>query len=49
MRGWSDPNLAAVLFSPVRFLSMDHRRTPGQLEPQLEELIRMLQELLVIR
>ena len=48
VRRWSDPNLAAVLFSPVRFIAMDHSRGPEMLEAQLEELIQMLRELLLV-
>ena len=39
------PRLAAVLFAPVRFLAANHKG--GPVEPQLRELVAMLQRLLL--
>jgi AcrR family transcriptional regulator len=47
VRQFSDRNLAAVLFSPVRHLAMNRMRVPGSPDAELQELIRMLQELLL--
>ena len=44
LRRCSDMNLAAVLFAPVRFLAMNRS---GPAEPQLRELVAMLQRLLL--
>ena len=45
LRRCSDLNLAAVLIAPVRFLAMN--RGGGSPEPQLRELVAMLQRLLI--
>ena len=45
LRRCSDLNLAAVLFAPVRFLAANCKG--GHVEPQLRELVAMLQRLLV--
>ena len=45
IRRCSDANLAAVLFAPVRFLAMNRKHGPA--EPQLRELVAMLQRLLL--
>ena len=46
LRPFSDWSVGAVLFAPVRFLAMNHcEKASG--EEQLEELVRMLQELLL--
>ena len=45
LRRYSDANLAAVLFAPVRFLAANHKG--GPVEPQLRELVAMLQRLLL--
>ena len=45
IRRCSDANLAAVLFAPVRFLAMNRKQGPA--EPQLRELVAMLQRLLI--
>ena len=45
IRRCSDLNLAAVLFAPVRFLAANHKG--GPVEPQLRELVAMLQRLLL--
>ena len=46
LRPYSDWNMGAVLFAPVRFLAMNRcEESPG--EEQLSELIRMLQRLLL--
>ncbi len=45
IRRCSDANLAAVLFAPVRFLAMNRKH--GSTEPQLRELVAMLQRLLL--
>ena len=45
IRWCSDANLAAVLFAPVRFLAANHKG--GPVEPQLRELVAMLQHLLL--
>ena len=45
IRRCSDLNLAAVLFAPVRFLAANHKG--GPVEPQLRELVVMLQRLLL--
>jgi AcrR family transcriptional regulator len=45
LRRCSDANLAAVLFAPVRFLAMNRKSGPA--EPQLRELVAMLQRLLL--
>ena len=45
IRRCSDLNLAAVLIAPVRFLAMNHGG--GSPEPQLRELVSMIQRLLI--
>ena len=46
IKNYSDPNVAAVLFAPVRFLSMN-RSSFSDPEGQLSELIKMMQDLLL--
>ena len=46
IRRFSDRNIGAVLFSPVRFLAMN-RCDPCAGEEELSELIRMMQSLLL--
>ncbi len=46
IRSCSDWNIGAMLFAPVRFLALN-RCTMASGEPQLSELIRMLQQLLL--
>ena len=46
IRSCSDWNIGAMLFAPVRFLALN-RCTTASGEPQLSELIRMLQQLLL--
>ena len=45
MRRYSDLNIGAVLFAPIRFLAMN-RRLPQEGDP-VDELVRMLQYLLL--
>ena len=47
VKRYSDPNLSAVLFSPVRFLAMNSRSMHFNAEDQLAELVQMMQELLL--
>ncbi len=47
VKPYSDLNLAAILFSPVRFLALNRRTLGEGAEPYLNELIRMLQDLLL--
>ena len=47
LRPCSDWVLGAVLFAPVRFLATN-RCSLGPCEPQLDELVRMLQDLLLL-
>ena len=47
MRRYSDWNMGAVLFAPVRFLAMN-RCCTGPGEDQLDELVQMLQNLLLL-
>ncbi len=46
---YSDANLAAVLFAPVKFIAMNRTCCNADLDEQLEELVRMLQRLLAVR
>ena len=46
LRPYSDWNMSAVLFAPVRLLAMN-RCSLASGEPQLSELVRMLQDLLL--
>ena len=46
VRRCSDPSLAAVLFSPVRFLAMNQDAIDR--EAELAELVRMLQDMLLL-
>jgi len=46
VKRYSDPNIAAVLLSPVRFLAMN--RNAGDVSAQLTELVQMMQELLLL-
>ncbi len=48
VRRCSDLNLGAVLFSPVRFLAMHSKAPDTQIRSELDELSRMLQDLLII-
>ena len=48
VRKCSDPNLSAVLFSPVRFLAMHAKTMDYDAGDDLNELIGMIQELLLI-
>ena len=48
LRPWSDPNLAAILFSPVRFLALNRDREAQTPEAQLGELIEMLRRVLLL-
>ena len=47
MRKYSDWNIAAVLFSPVRWLAMNPRSLYPDPEERLDELIRMMQAMLL--
>jgi len=47
MKPYGDRNIDAMLFAPVRFLAMSRRPPVEREDPQLDELIRMLQELLL--
>ncbi len=47
VKRYSDPNLSAVLFSPVRFLALNSRKMQFDVEAELSELVAMLQELLL--
>ena len=46
---YSDANLAAVLFAPVKFIAMNRTCCNADLDEQLEELVQMLQRLLAVR
>ena len=46
IKSYSDPNISAVLFAPVKFLAMNKRIYPDP-EKELKELIGMLQDLLL--
>lgn len=48
LKRYSDPNIAAMLFPPVRFIAMNRCHYRTETGEQLEELIRMMQELLLI-
>ena len=45
MKAYSDVNLSAVLFAPVRYLAMNRRA--AEEEARLTELVQMLQTLLL--
>ena len=47
VKRYSDPNIRAVLFSPVRYIAMSSRRSQSSPDEQLRELIRMVQDLLL--
>lgn len=47
VKPYSDPNLAAVLFSPVRYLAQNRNKYHAQSELLLQELSQMLQALLL--
>ena len=47
LHNYSDENLAAVLFYPVKAIALDHHTDPLQREARLEELIVMLQRALL--
>lgn len=47
MKRVSDWNMAAVLFAPVRWLAMNRRLIPADPDRYLDELIRMLQDMLL--
>lgn len=47
MKRYSDWNMGAVLFAPVRFLAMNRNSPEPGGDPRLEELVRMLQALLL--
>ena len=47
MRRWSDPNLAAVLFAPVRYIAMNRGAVQTDAEAQLTELVHMLTRVLL--
>jgi len=49
MKRCSDWNMGAVLFAPVRFLSMNRRTLEPNSEQHLSELVQMLQDLLLNR
>jgi hypothetical protein len=46
IKKYSDPNLAAVLFAPVKFMARN-RSSHIDAEAQLNELIAMMQDLLL--
>lgn len=48
MRAYSDWNLGAVLFAPVRWLAMNRKSIQPDPEEHLEELVLMLQQMLLI-
>ena len=48
VRKYSDPSLYAVLFSPVRFLAQNSRRMRYDANQQLDELVKMMQDLLLL-
>jgi AcrR family transcriptional regulator len=47
IRNYSDENLAAVLFYPVKAIALDRRAGEEEKELRLEELIRMIQRTLL--
>jgi AcrR family transcriptional regulator len=47
IRNYSDVNLNALLFAPVRFLSMQHRIPEDSRKEHLSELVDILQTLLI--
>lgn len=47
IREYSDVNMTAVLFAPVKFLAMK-RSTPEESRAQLDELVQMMQVLLLM-
>ena len=48
VRRCSDANLTALLFAPVRHLAMSRHMLGGQVDEHLAELVRLLQDLLVV-
>ncbi len=48
LKPYSDFALASVLFSPVRFLAMNRSNLEGSISDRLDELIRMMQDLLLL-
>ena len=48
LKSYSDRNLEAVLFSPVRYLAANRPRRESEADAELSELVRMLQELLLM-
>lgn len=48
LKRYSDPNLAAVLFAPVRHIALNHKKYQTQPDALLQELTGMLQELLLM-
>jgi len=48
LRPYSDENLAAVLFYPVKAIALDHRTSDAGREARLEELICILQQALLL-
>ena len=49
MKRYSDWNMGAALFAPVRFLAMNRRTLEPNSEQHLDELVQMLQDLLLNR
>ena len=49
MKRYSDWNMGAVLFAPVRFLAMNRRMLEPNSDQHLDELVQMLQDLLLNR
>lgn len=48
VKRYSDPSLYAVLFSPVTFLAMNRRTMHYDVNAQLDELVKMMQDMLLI-
>lgn len=48
IRNYSDENLAAVLFYPVKAIALDHHTDQSAREARLEELIEILQTALLL-
>ena len=48
VKRYSDPSIAAVLLSPVRFLAMNRTAPAPDVDAQLAELVRMLQDALLL-
>ncbi|MBQ9814197.1 MAG: TetR/AcrR family transcriptional regulator [Lachnospiraceae bacterium] len=47
LKKYSDPNISAVLFSPVRCLAINGRSMRFDAEAELDELVEMMQSLLL--